>query len=124
MTSRAREKKRDPGSPAKEETPDQFIENRLVKLETGMTNLDSNLKSLEAAVSDMADRQSTTDTKLDKIIALMAGGQNTAEDGIAEVATKFFQVFTRVLHIPTSVALFNSILPALRGHKSQPLSTI
>ena len=81
MPPREREKKKDPGSPAKEETPDQFIESRLVNLETGMTNLDSNLKSLEAAVSDMADRQSTTDTKLDKIIAFMAGGQNTAADG-------------------------------------------
>ena len=75
-------KKGDPGSPAKEETPDQFIENRLVRLETGMTNLDSSLASLEAGVSHMADRQSTTDTKLDEIIALMAGRQNTAAGGL------------------------------------------
>ena len=34
--------------------------------------------------------------------------KDSSEDGVAEVATKFFQVFTRVLHIPTSVALFNS----------------
>ena len=34
--------------------------------------------------------------------------KDNSEDGIAEVAMKFFQVFTRVLHITTSVALFNS----------------
>ena len=34
--------------------------------------------------------------------------KDSSEDGVAEVATKFFQVFTRVLHITTSVALFNS----------------
>ena len=56
-------KKGDPGTPAKEETPDQFIDNRLVKLETGMTDLHSNLTSLEAGVSNMAAQQSMTDVK-------------------------------------------------------------
>ena len=76
-------KKGDPGTPAKEETPDQFIDNRLVKLETGMTDLHSNLTSLEAGVSNMAAQQSMTDTKLlDELIALMAGRQNTAAGGL------------------------------------------
>ena len=50
----------------------------LERLETGITTLD-------AGVSDMAVRQSTTDAKLDELIAavhLMAGRQNTAAGGL------------------------------------------
>ena len=81
-----KKEKGDPGTPAKEETPDQFIENRLVKLETGMTDLHSNLTSLEAGVSNMAAQQSMTDTKLDDLIALMTGRQNTAAGGLGDTA--------------------------------------
>ena len=93
MPPREREKKRDPGSPAKEETPDQFIENRLVKLETGMTNLEAGVSDMavrqsttDAKLDEMAVRQSTTGAKLDEIIALMAGRQSTAAGGLGATA--------------------------------------